>query len=80
MGFPATAKEFEFVKSIQIYNFEALLRFSGVQARIKPIMATEWGVVQLWSPELRYLPVGTQTATDAADMIDATTALLRVLL
>ena len=43
-------------------------------------MTEEWGVVQLWAPELRYLPVGTQTATDAADMIGAAAALLRVLL
>lgn len=79
-GFPSTAKEFEFVKSVQTHNFEALLRFSGVEGRIKPVLAADWTVATRWSPEQRYHPVGTKTATDAAEMIAATKILLAVLL
>lgn len=79
-GFPSTAKEFEFVKSVQTHNFEALLRFSGVEGRIKPALSAEWTVAAKWSPEQRYHPVGTKTDADAREMITVTRALLAVLL
>jgi len=79
-GFPSTAAEFQYVKSVQTHNFEALLLFSGVEARIKPALATDWSIVKKWTPEQRYSPVGTQTIMEAAAMIAATRTLLKVLL
>jgi len=79
-GFPSTGAEFQYVKSVQTHIFEALLMFSGVEARIKPALALEWTAVNQWAPEQRYNPVGTQTAKDAAEMIAAAERLLKVLL
>lgn len=79
-GFPSTSAEFQHVKSVQTHNFEALLLFSGVEARIKPALATDWSILKTWTPEQRYSPVGTQTVADAAAIIAAARALLKVLL
>jgi len=79
-GFPSTSAEFQYVKSVQTHNFEALILFSGVEARIKPALATDWSVVKKWTPEQRYSPAGTQTAIEAGGMIAATRVLLKVLL
>ena len=79
-GFPPTPSEFQYVKSVQTHNFEALLLFSWMETRIKPALATDWSLVKTWTPEQRYNPVGTQTAADAAGMIAATRTLLKVLL
>ena len=79
-GFPSTGGEFQHVKSVQTHLFEALILFSGVEARVKPALASDWSVVKKWAPEQRYSPVGTQTAADAAEMIAATATLLKVLL
>ena len=79
-GFPSTPGEFQNVKSVQTHNFDALLLFSGVEDRIKPMLSVPWGRVNTWNPELRYSRVGTQTAADAADMIAATRIILGVLL
>ncbi len=79
-GFPSTPGEFQYAKSVQTHNFDALLLFSGVESRIKPALAADWVQVSNWNPELRYSPVGTQTAAAAAGMIAATRVIIRVLL
>ena len=79
-GFPETAKEFEGLRSLQTHSFDVLLRFSGIESRIKTGHMTAWSIVGNWSPDTRYRAIGTATATNAADMIVATRELLRVLL
>ena len=79
-GFPSAASEFQNVKSVQTHNFEALLLFKGLEALIRPALGADWVIVKKWTPEQRYNPVGTQTKTDAADIIAAARTLLEVLL
>jgi len=79
-GFPSTPGEFQNVKSVQTHNFEALLLFTGLEDRIKSVQYAQWGKAKTWNPEQRYNPVGTQTMTDAADMIAASRTLLEILL
>lgn len=79
-GFPSTPSEFQNVKSVQTHNFEALLLFTGLESRIKVVQYDDWVIVKKWTPEQRYNPVGTQTMTDAADIIAAARALLEILL
>lgn len=78
--FPSTPGEFQNVKSVQTHNFEALLLFTGLENRIKSLQYLQWGKAKTWNPEQRYNPVGTQTITDAADMIAASRTLLEILL
>ena len=78
-GFPSTPGEFQNVKSVQTHNFEALL-FTGLENRIKVVQYDDWVIVKKWTPEHRYNPVGTQTNTDAADIIVASRTLLEILL
>ena len=80
LGFPSTAGEFQNVKSLQTHNFEALLLFTGLENRIKVMQYDDWVIVKKWTPEQRYNPVGTQTVTDAADMIAAARTLIEILL
>jgi len=79
-GFPSTPGEFQNVKSVQTHNFEALLLFTGLENRIKVVQYDDWVIVKKWTPEQRYNPVGTQSITDAADMIAAARTLLEILL
>jgi hypothetical protein len=81
-GYPSEKKEFEGYTSFQTHNLGRLLRLSGVETRIisDPILLIEWSIVLKWNPEQRYNPVGTKTAIDAEDMIEATKKILRVLL
>ena len=79
-GFPSTPGEFQYVKSVQTHNLDALLLFTGIEPRILPALAPQWGQIKRWNPELRYSPVGTQSAIDAAEMMAATRTLVGVLL
>ena len=79
-GFPSTSGEFQNVKSVQTHSFDALLLFTGMETRILPALTAQWVQVKNWSPELRYSRVGTQSETDAAEMMTATRILLGVLL
>ena len=79
-GFPATPSEFQPYKSLQTHNLETLVKYTALENRIKSSLQTDWLLMAQWSPEMRYAPVGTQTATDAADMIQAARRLLRMLL
>ena len=79
-GFPSTPGEFQYVKSVQTHNFDALVLFTGIETRILPALTAQWVQVKNWSPELRYSRVGTQSEPEAAEMMAATRILLGVLL
>ena len=81
-GYPSTNNEFKNYLSFKTHNLDVLLHLSSVEARIKTSasLLADWSVVQKWNPEQRYSPVGTRTATEAKDMIEATTRLLGDLL
>lgn len=69
--FPETNREFDGYQSLRTHRLDVLLRFSGVEARIKSQLMAEWSIVAKWEPEARYRRVGTATVTDAATMIQA---------
>lgn len=82
VNYPFTNSEFDGYRSFQTHNFKILLHLSGVEAKIMsdPALQAEWSVVLKWNPEMRYTMLGTTSAADAADMIDATKKILKVLL
>ena|ERR1051325_7653935 len=57
-GFPESAQDFKGLQSIKTHDLEILLRFSGIESRLKQKHMTEWSVVLNWNPEKRYQPVG----------------------
>ena len=72
-AFPEDNREFEGYQSLRTHRLDVLLRFSGMEARVKTSMMAEWSLVEMWRPEMRYRRVGTTGRRDAADMITAAT-------
>ena len=71
--FPEDNREFDGYQSLRTHRLDVLLRFSGLQARVKTRMIAEWSLVEVWRPEMRYRRVGTAGRRDAANMITAAT-------
>lgn len=78
-GFPQTRQEFERYQSVKTHDLEVLLRFSGIEERIKRKYLSEWSVVLNWNPEKRYQSIGQSSAQEATDMLIAAKRLLKVL-
>jgi hypothetical protein len=78
-GFPESGSEIKGMQSIRTHDLDLLLRFSGVEARVKAKHPAEWSVVLRWTPERRYLPVGLSSAQETVDMIACVQRLLEVL-
>lgn len=78
-SFPQTAREFAGYQSYRTHVLEYLLAMSGQQPRIRAKYAAAWSRVADWSPEMRYLPVGTAAEADVRTMIEAVTVLVRIL-
>lgn len=68
-GFPESAQEFKGLQSIKTHDLEMLLRFSGIEGRIKQKNLPEWSAVLDWNPEKRYQPIGHSSLQQAADML-----------
>ena len=81
-GFPESGAEFRGYASFKVHDLDVLLHLSAAEAAIKtdPRLTTDWSVVQEWNPEQRYNPIGTRTAAQAKDMIEAAARLLEKLL
>lgn len=77
--FPETNNEFQGLSSLKTHDFGTLLRFSGVEDKVKTTYLAEWSTMKLWKPELRYAKTGSANATTASDMVDAAKKLLRIL-
>jgi hypothetical protein len=60
-GFPSTAREFEGLGSVKTHDLEVLLKFSGVQLRLRTKYMPEWSVVSNWNQERRYQTTGVVT-------------------
>ena len=78
-GFPETRGEFQSYQSFRTHNLEVLLSLSGIREKILNEYSTEWTDVSKWSPEMRYLPVGTTRQSDVLEMIEGTKVLVKVL-
>ena len=76
-GFPETQSEFKGMVSIKTHDLEILLKFSGIEQRIKSTKYLPfWSVVLDWDPEKRYQRTGQVTRQEANDMISSATKLL----
>ena len=78
-GFPETRGEFQSYQSFRTHDLNILLSLSGVEAKILTEHRLEWADVSMWSPEMRYLPVGTTQQSDVLNIIGATKVLVKVL-
>lgn len=78
-GFPETQSEFKGLGSVKTHDLEILLRFSGIEPRIKKKYLPFWSVVLDWDPEKRYQRTGQVTPQEANDMISSASNLLEVI-
>ena len=78
-GFPESAKDFKGFQSLKTHDLEVLLRFSGIEARVRAKYLAEWSEVIKWTPEKRYQAVGQTSARQAADMVTSVERLLAIL-
>jgi hypothetical protein len=78
-GFPETNAEFRDLQSFKTHDFDALLRLSGIENKIKSQYLVEWLTVKRWNPELRYSKTGSASSQATADFILATSTLLKFL-
>ncbi len=67
------------VQSIKTHDLEVLLRFSGIEDRVKRKHLPEWSVVLDWNPEKRYQSIGQSTQQQATDMLTCAKKLLAVI-
>lgn len=78
-GFPETGQDFKGLQSIKTHDLEILLRFSGIEDRIRRKYLTEWSVLLDWNPEKRYQSIGQSTQQQATDMLTCAKRLLAVI-
>lgn len=78
-GFPESARDFKGFQLLRTHDLEVLLRFSGVEGRVKARHFAEWSVVLDWNPEKRYQVIGALLPWQATDMLTCVERLLEVL-
>jgi len=78
-GWPDSKGEWACCASLKTHSLDVLLRFSGVEDRIKTDFFAEWSAVAQWDPETRYKAVGHATKEDALLMIASARRLVRIL-
>ncbi len=78
-GFPETSSEFNGLQSLRTHDLEILLRFSGVEGRVKGRFLAEWSAVLAWNPGKRYQAIGQSTPQEATNMVTSVNRLLEVL-
>lgn len=80
-NFPPPGSDARF---LLVHKFKQLLWFTGMSKHVETTKSgfpnPDWQVVLNWDPELRYSPVGAQTATSAGEIIAATAAIVRILI
>lgn len=79
LGYPATSSEFDHYQSFRTHDLDVLLHLSGLESVIKTSHLAEWSVIATWDPNVRYRPIGSASAQDAADMVSCTQVLLAAL-
>jgi HEPN domain-containing protein len=78
-GFPESAQDFKGLQSVKTHDLEILLRFSGIEDRVKARRIAEWNVVRDWNPERRYQANRLSTAQQAAGMVKCVERVLEIL-
>ena len=78
-GYPEE-KEFRNLQSFKTHDLEVLLLLSGREKEIKHLANAEWSIIiNTWKPEIRYRPIGAISPFEVGKLVDAITALLRLL-
>ena len=77
--FPSSKGEFQSYTSFKTHDLDVLLHLCGVEQQVKTAHMTEWSFVAQWNPELRYRPIGSTTAQEAIDLIQAADVLVSIL-
>lgn len=75
-GYPNTDKEFKNLNSFKTHDLDVLLHLSGIEDKIKKKCFSEWSMVNVWKPEIRYAS-RTKTADMAKGMLTAVKKLLK---
>jgi HEPN domain-containing protein len=79
-GWPENRNESKWFQAVRTHDLDALLELSGVQARIRSVYVVEWAAIyDHWTPEVRYLPIGSFGASETLAMIQATAILVKAL-
>jgi len=81
-GFPETPREFTALKKskgiwLKTHGLEELLNLTVLVTQVKRWCFNEWSVCVQWSPETRYVPVGTANEISAKELIRSATAVMR---
>ena len=79
LGFPEDGKEFKGLLSMKTHDLETLLKLSGIRDRVTKEHYGDWSVAMEWTPEARYLMVGSSTVQQATEMVECVQRLLEVL-
>ena len=83
-SYPETSSEFASYRSFRTHDLGVLLHLTGNRiedrVRLTPGLLAAWSVVEKWRPEQRYQPVGTRSPSDATNMVQATSAIIKVLI
>ena len=66
--------------NFKVHDLGVLLKFTGIETKIKTRFLSDWSIVENWNSESRYNPVGTASNVDAQNMIDSTRNLLKAVL
>jgi hypothetical protein len=69
-------KYFQNPRFLKVHNLSTLLRFSGIEDKIRNQFATQWSTVEKWDPEIRYKPIGSHTRQTTQDMLASTRVLM----
>jgi HEPN domain-containing protein len=78
-GFPESAQDFKGLQSVKTHDLRVLLKFSGIEDRVKGKHIADWNVVLGWNPETRYQAIGPSSSQQTATMVSCVKRLLEVL-
>jgi HEPN domain-containing protein len=78
-GFPEGTQDFKGFQLLRTHDLEVLLRFSGVEGRVRAKRLAEWSAVLEWHPEKRYQAVGLSDPQHSRDMVRCVERLLEIL-
>lgn len=78
-GFPQTRKQFEHYGSFRVHNLHVLLRFSGMEERIRTRHHGDWVQVSEWDPASRYAAEGTARPDVAKRILTSARQIVRAL-
>jgi hypothetical protein len=72
---------FQNPRFLKVHNLVALLKFSGIESKVKAHYSKEWFYVSdEWTPENRYRKIGIETKHTAKTMLDAVEKRLGIIL